>query len=273
MVVDAAGNVRERNDYYAFGKRWEDPEQPISDNRYLYNGKEKQVTGNIGYSDYGARMNDDLIGRWFIPDPLAEDYFETSPYVFCANNPIRYIDKVGTKIVDVSGNILYQDGKWTKYADGTDAMLIGSTMLQTPTGTDIWERMAESSTRILFEIKSELSYGKKGGLALGVATHKSFSNYVKITLFEGSINEYIRLDKIFNDSEKQELMRNSTRQERLTGVAVHEGTHALDRIFDDKRELRANQNEIKYLKEVEKNRPIIEDEDLNRTINKFLRTN
>ena len=42
-------------------------------------------------------------------------------------------------------------------------------------------------------------------------------------------------------------MRNSTRQERLTGVAVHEGTHALDRIFDDKRELRANQNEIKYL--------------------------
>jgi hypothetical protein len=47
--------------------------------------------------------------RWLSPDPLAEKYPQLSPYVFCANNPLRYIDPDGRMLndytVDVNGNV------------------------------------------------------------------------------------------------------------------------------------------------------------------------
>lgn len=95
VVVDSCGMVRERNDYYAFGKRWDDPDRPVSDNRYLFNGKEAQIIGATGWLDYGARMYDPELGRWFVPDPLAEAYCSMGLYTYCLNNPTRYVDADG----------------------------------------------------------------------------------------------------------------------------------------------------------------------------------
>ena len=33
--------------------------------------------------DYGARLYDPLVGRWFCVDPLTEKYYSISPYVYC----------------------------------------------------------------------------------------------------------------------------------------------------------------------------------------------
>ena len=99
VVVNASnGDVSSRNDYYAFGSRWSSGDQAISDNRYLYSGKESQSFANINYLDYGARMCDPELGRWFNNGPLAEKYYTMSPYVYCANNPIRFIDPDGMDI-------------------------------------------------------------------------------------------------------------------------------------------------------------------------------
>ncbi len=35
------------------------------------------------------------IARWTVPDPMAEKYYGISGYVYCANNPMRYIDPDG----------------------------------------------------------------------------------------------------------------------------------------------------------------------------------
>jgi hypothetical protein len=48
-------------------------------NRYLFSGKELQTTGEINYMDFGSRMYDDFLGRWFAIDPRAEDYYPLSP--------------------------------------------------------------------------------------------------------------------------------------------------------------------------------------------------
>ena len=101
VIVDQAGTVREQNDYYPFGERCPESTYAVSAvNRYKYNGKEEQTVGDLGMLDYGARMYQAGIGRWFVPDPLAEKYYSVSPYAYCRNNPIRFVDPDGMIIVE-----------------------------------------------------------------------------------------------------------------------------------------------------------------------------
>ena len=98
VVEDQSGTVCESNDYYPSGSRWKDPTSKVSTNRYRFSGKEEQTLGDLGYLDFGARMYDPALGRWFTQDPLAEKYYSVSPYAYCANNPVKLIDPNGEDI-------------------------------------------------------------------------------------------------------------------------------------------------------------------------------
>ena len=74
-------------------------------NKQKYNGKEEQrqeMTDRSGleWTDYGARMYDNQIGRWNVIDPLAEETETYSTFVFCFNNPIKFIDDDGRSADD-----------------------------------------------------------------------------------------------------------------------------------------------------------------------------
>ena len=80
VVATDQNNVIERNDYYPFGKRWDNTALPVSDNRDRFNGKEDQAFAGLPFSDYGARMYDRERGRWITQDPKAENFINSSQY-------------------------------------------------------------------------------------------------------------------------------------------------------------------------------------------------
>ena len=121
VIVDAAGEVKERNDYYPFGARHVRSDYAQNTNRWKYNGKELQTTGDLGFLDYGARMYDMSVGRWFGMDPLTEKYSSLGGYVFSGNNPLLFVDENGsffTHYVDKDYNVLFQTD------DGSDDVVM-----------------------------------------------------------------------------------------------------------------------------------------------------
>ena len=70
--------------------------------RYGFNGMEldNELKGEGKSIDFGARIYDPRVGRWFAIDPLAEQTPNWSPYAFCNNNPIRFIDPTGMSTED-----------------------------------------------------------------------------------------------------------------------------------------------------------------------------
>lgn len=80
--------------YYPFGAPYADPDAVLSADRqpYKYNGKELDLMHGLNTYDYGARQYYSILGRWDRMDPLCEKYYSLSPYNYCGNNPIRFID-------------------------------------------------------------------------------------------------------------------------------------------------------------------------------------
>ena len=54
-----------------------------------------QIITGLPHIDYGARMYDPYAARWNATDPMAVKYPSTGPYVFCADNPVIFIDPDG----------------------------------------------------------------------------------------------------------------------------------------------------------------------------------
>ena|GEM_PF-3220824 len=98
--------VLQADDYYPFGLTFNSYQRSYSKaNNYKYNGKEEQE--ETGWYDYGARMYQADLGRFFNQDRYAEKYMDHNPYHYTLNNPIKYID--------INGDSTYRfdaDGKY-----------------------------------------------------------------------------------------------------------------------------------------------------------------
>lgn len=80
--------------------------------RYGFNGKEKddELKGIGNSYDFGARMLDTRVGRWFAIDPLATKFPSQSPYISMDNNPVFLIDPDGKSTTPPNDHYINKDG-------------------------------------------------------------------------------------------------------------------------------------------------------------------
>jgi RHS repeat-associated protein len=153
-VVGSDNTVRETINYYPFGSEMtmQDPAQMTNDfqHPYRFTGKELDRLNGLNMYDFGARWYDVAgVPMWTSVDPLAEKYYHVSPYAYCNNNPVIFIDPNGEDWTDCDGNkldntdntkvfIFYSadfadqakvqyDEAINKYGEGTVAMSLTST--------------------------------------------------------------------------------------------------------------------------------------------------
>ena len=83
--------------------------------RYFFNGQkaDNEVLGDMALHAFEYRMHDTRIGRFWSVDPMASKYPSLSPYVYCANNPVKLVDPNGEEIYefDESGKFLRVSGE------------------------------------------------------------------------------------------------------------------------------------------------------------------
>ena len=117
-VVDADGKFVQQTDYYPYGMpKANSNGQGV--NRYKYSSKEYETESGLNLYDFEARMHDPATCLFRTIDPKAGDYPWLNPYLYCAANPIAYIDPTGEDFIYVEDGKEYQvrieDGKISVY--------------------------------------------------------------------------------------------------------------------------------------------------------------
>lgn len=93
LVTDASGNVTQHIEYVPYGEVFIEEKNATWTTPYKFNAKELDEETGLYY--YGARYYDPKTSVWISVDPLAEKYPNMSSYVYCADNPVKYIDPDG----------------------------------------------------------------------------------------------------------------------------------------------------------------------------------
>jgi len=129
VVAKADGSVIQKNHYYPFGAPFaESTEQGVQP--YKYGSKEFDTMHGLNQYDFHARQYDPAIGRFTTPDPLAEKYYSWSPYVYCYNNPLKFVDPDGKQGIAGPGYIrIFTPEQNEKYAPNAAREALKSTDL------------------------------------------------------------------------------------------------------------------------------------------------
>ena len=63
---------------------------------YTFSAKEKDVETGLSY--FGSRYYSSDLSIWLSVDPMSDKYASLSPYVYCADNPVKLVDPNGEEV-------------------------------------------------------------------------------------------------------------------------------------------------------------------------------
>ena len=90
--------------------------------RFTFSAKEKDLETGLSY--FGSRYYSSDLSIWLSVDPMAAKYPSLSPYVYCANNPIKLVDPNGEEINPIFNKSGKYVGKTTDEAKNRSAIIM-----------------------------------------------------------------------------------------------------------------------------------------------------
>ena len=172
QVVNAQGNVIEQNDYYPYGGLFG---ESASRQSYKYSGKELETMNGLNTYDFHARPYYYPALQFHSPDILSEKTPWLSPYLYCAANPVMFIDPTGMEFTEVA----------QKYANNLIAEAFNKIVIAF-TATEInWDVINQAANTIKETIELEYSnqlYDIVEDISLGVGTAETRANSVNGTI-------------------------------------------------------------------------------------------
>jgi RHS repeat-associated protein len=103
----------------------------LGDYSFGFNGKDKESEFNSGAYDFGARIHDARLGRWMSVDEVRFLQPGWTPYRYCFNNPMGYVDPDGKYETD--GHY------WTIYLVGLMLGMEQSTAREIARQAEYWD--------------------------------------------------------------------------------------------------------------------------------------
>jgi RHS repeat-associated protein len=166
-LFDFRANPIAVNNFYPFGMMQEGRSVNTSGYRYGFNGMEmdNEVNGTENSYDFGARMYDPRVGRFYSIDPLVRNFPYRSNYTFAADNPVLYIDKDGkseykSNVVDIVIKPYLQTIHEVALENNIDPVLIGITLYRenyqlyySDDVSNFWSNIYTNSKSVLAQIK------------------------------------------------------------------------------------------------------------------------
>ena len=192
----------------------------------LYNTKTKEV---IGYIDENIENDVTSATPAMSIDPDCEKYYWISPYAYCLNNPVRFIDPTGKWIAGTDGKrVEFKNGKWSSNASG-DVKRVGNAMMGTETGTERLNFMFKHDEKISINLSNK-EVRTDDGIGYITGTNKRTDQKLskdgsikvgehKITINTGSIEKLISPDAGNNP------LKGLTMDQAIGAIAGHESGH------------------------------------------------
>jgi len=107
-ITNLDGEVAQHIEYVPFGEVFIEERNNTWNTPYLFNAKEFDEETGMYY--YGARYYEPRLSLWISVDPMEEKYPNIGGYVYCVNNPVKFVDLDGRDWILSVGNRVYWYG-------------------------------------------------------------------------------------------------------------------------------------------------------------------
>lgn len=175
LKLKITNRTPKNSDYTPFGMRMS--QRSINSNEYKYgfNGMEKddELKGEGNSYDFGARIYDPRVARFFSSDAKFKDFPNMSVYSISKNNPIYNIDKGGNEAIGYIG----EDGK----------LYIEATYIYVSEGPGSF---TENEIQVL-ESATECMYSGAAGMKVTYEGKEYEVGSVKINFVAGGLNRQV----------------------------------------------------------------------------------
>jgi RHS repeat-associated protein len=217
-------HVNQYTDYYPFGMPYANSSYPERQ-PYKFGGKELDEMHGLNWYDFHARQLSMAIPRFTTPDPLAEKYYSVSPYAYCGNNPVRYVDWDGRDIVLYNvthrNNNGHPDGMRGQVSSRTNAAL--KDIVSTKEGKEFFAQFAKAGDIVGgYTFKESGKYSSTNLTIYDYSWEKETGNVIPSSK-NGSIaisEDKVTLKISSYGRDKNEIGETVTHETQLHGISV-----------------------------------------------------